>query len=76
MQFNNKTCINVVFSVEISYLWIQILTEMNELAKWVWIVIIVILFVGTDILWIVGAAVVVGLLVLWIKPEWYDKIKK
>lgn len=49
---------------------------MTDLAKWVWIIIIVIFFVGTDILWIVGAAVVVGLLILWLKPEWYDKLKE
>lgn len=48
---------------------------MNELAKWVWIILIVILFVGTDIFWILGASVVVGLLILWLKPEWYDKLK-
>lgn len=49
---------------------------MTELAKWVWIIIIVIFFVGTDILWILGVSIVVGLLILWLKPEWYDKLNK
>ena len=47
---------------------------MNELAKWAWIIILIIFFVGTDIFYIIGAAVVIGLLILWLKPEWYDKL--
>ena len=47
---------------------------MNELAKWVWIIILTIFFVGTDIFWILlGAAVFYSL--LWIfKPEWLEKL--
>jgi hypothetical protein len=47
--------------------------DMTELAKWVWILILTIFFVGTDIFYIFGASVIVGLLIAWLKPEWYEK---
>ena len=47
---------------------------MNSLAKWVWIILLAILFVGVDIFWYLGAGILVGLLVWWLKPEWLDKM--
>jgi hypothetical protein len=47
---------------------------MTELAKWAWIIVLIIFFVGTDILWFILADVVVFLLILWLKPEWLDKM--
>jgi len=48
-------------------------SEMTDLAKWVWIIIIVIFFVGTDIFWIIGASALAVLLIWWLKPEWLNK---
>ena len=47
---------------------------MNELAKWVWIIIGTIFFIGTDIIWILLGGIALYTL-LWIfKPEWLDKM--
>lgn len=47
---------------------------MNELAKWVWLVVLSILFLGGWFFVIIGIDIVVFLLVLWLKPEWLDRI--
>jgi len=47
---------------------------MTDLAKWVWIFLIIIFFVGSDIFYIIGVALVVFLLVLWLKPEWLNRM--
>lgn len=46
---------------------------MDTLAKWVWIIILIIFFGGTEIFYVIGASVIVGLLIAWLKLEWYDK---
>lgn len=47
---------------------------MTQLAKWVWIILLIIFFVGTNIFWFLLADIVVFLLVLWLKPEWIDRM--
>jgi len=47
---------------------------MNALAKWVWMAILAIFFVGMDIFWYLGVGILVFLVVWWIKPEWLDKM--
>lgn len=47
---------------------------MTELAKWAWIIVLIIFFVGYDFLWFIAADVVVFLLIWWLKPEWLDKL--
>ena len=47
---------------------------MSGIAKWAWIVILVIFFCGPYIFAILAADVVVFLLLLWLKPEWLDKL--
>lgn len=47
---------------------------MNDLAKWVWIILLAILFAGPYVFLLIGIDVVVFLLILWLKPEWIEKI--
>lgn len=47
---------------------------MTELAKWAWLILLIILFVGPWIFAIIAADIVIFLLVLWLKPEWIDKM--
>lgn len=46
---------------------------MNTLAKWVWLILLCILFIGTDIIYYIIIAVVVTILIAWLKPEWLEK---
>ena len=46
---------------------------MNELAKWVWFIILTILFLGPVIFIILGVSVFISILVAWLKPEWLKK---
>lgn len=46
---------------------------MAELAKWVWIITLIIFFVGTDIFYILGISLAVGLIIYWFKPEWLQQ---
>jgi hypothetical protein len=47
---------------------------MTELAKWAWLIVLIILFVGPWIFVIVGIDIAVYLLIYWLKPEWLDKL--
>ena len=47
---------------------------MNKLALWVWAAILIIFFVGWDILYFFGAGVLIGLIVMFVKPELFDKL--
>ena len=47
---------------------------MNELAKWAWFVLLIILFMGPWFFVIIGIDLAVFLLVLWLKPEWLKKM--
>lgn len=47
---------------------------MTELAKWAWIILLIILFVGPWIFAIIAFDIVVFFLVYWLKPEWLDKL--
>lgn len=43
---------------------------MNELAKWVWIILLGILGLGWWFFGIMGIGLLAYLLISWIKPEW------
>jgi len=43
---------------------------MTELAKWAWLILVIILFIGPYIFVVLGIDIVVVLLVWWLKPEW------
>lgn len=47
---------------------------MNELAKWAWIILLSILFLGKWFLVIIAVDVIIFCLVVWLKPEWIDKL--
>lgn len=47
---------------------------MTELAKWVWIILLGILFGGWSFFVIIGICLVVGFLIAWLKPEWFNKM--
>jgi len=46
---------------------------MNSLAKWVWAILLCILFPSTLI--VAGVIIVLYILIAWLKPEWLDKIE-
>ena len=43
---------------------------MTELAKWAWLILLCILFLGIWTFVIIGVDIVVFLFVMWLKPEW------
>lgn len=45
---------------------------MTELAKWAWILLLIILFAGPWVFAIIAADVAAFLLVWWLKPEWLE----
>lgn len=47
---------------------------MNTLAKWVWFAMLVIFFIGTDIIWYILVGVIATILIACFKPEWFDKL--
>jgi len=47
---------------------------MNSLAKWVWFILLCILFVGEYIIYYIIVGVVAFVLIAWLKPEWLDKL--
>ena len=47
---------------------------MTQLVKMIWLAILVIFFVGINIVWFILAEIVVFMLILWLKPEWLDKM--
>lgn len=46
---------------------------MNKLAKIVWMVVFVLLFLGPAIFFILFVDAVAVLLIAWLKPEWLDR---
>lgn len=70
MQFNNKKCIFRGRLGEKLYICC-----MKELAKWIWIVLIVVLFLGTNVFLVVAINIVIIMLIWWLKPEWINKKK-
>ncbi len=46
---------------------------MKEVAKWVWLIMLVILFVGPWAFVVIAADIVIFILVAWLKPEWLEK---
>ena len=46
---------------------------MNEIAKWVWLIILAVLFAGPYVFIYIGVCTVLFFLVLWLKPEWLRK---
>jgi hypothetical protein len=49
------------------------LVHMTELAKWAWLILLCILFLGEWTLVIIVFDIVVFGLVAWLKPEWLEK---
>ncbi len=47
---------------------------MTELAKWVWIIILVVLFIGPWIFALIAFDVAVYFLIMWLKPEWLEQL--
>jgi hypothetical protein len=47
---------------------------MTELAKWAWLILLIILFLGTDFFIILAIDVVAFILIAWLKPEWLEKL--
>ena len=47
---------------------------MTELAKWAWILILCVLFLGYWTFVLIGVDLVAVLLVMWLKPEWLEKL--
>lgn len=47
---------------------------MKELAKWSWILLLMILYFGLWTFAIIGGIILVFLLVMWLKPEWLNKL--
>jgi hypothetical protein len=47
---------------------------MNELAKWAWLLLLAILWIGHWIFVILAIDVVAFILIAWLKPEWLDKL--
>ncbi len=43
---------------------------MTELAKWAWLILLCILFLGWWTFVIIAVDIVVFILVAWLKPEW------
>lgn len=46
---------------------------MSELAKWAWIILLIILFLGPYAFIIFGFNLVALILVAWLKPEWLKR---
>lgn len=47
---------------------------MNELAKWAWIILLMILFMGPYMWIVLGVYALAYALILWLKPNWIDKL--
>ena len=47
---------------------------MTELAKWAWIILIIILYVGPWIFAIIAADILIFVLIRRFKPEWLNKM--
>ena len=47
---------------------------MTEIAKWAWIILLIVLFFGPWIFAILAADVILFLLLKWLKPEWVEKM--
>jgi hypothetical protein len=48
--------------------------DMTTLAKWVWFAMLIIFFIGGDIVWYAAIAIISFVVILWLKPEWLDKL--
>ena len=47
---------------------------MNELAKWAWIILLMILFMGKWMWIVLGVYLLIYALIVWFKPKWIDKL--
>ena len=47
---------------------------MTELAKWAWLILLIILFLGWHFFVIIAIDVVAFILIAWLKPEWLEKL--
>ena len=47
---------------------------MNELAKWAWLILLIILFAGPWTIVILGVDLLIILIVWLLKPEWMSKL--
>lgn len=46
---------------------------MKEVAKWAWILLLIILFAGPYVFVVIAIDIVLFILVAWLKPEWLEK---
>ena len=46
---------------------------MSELAKWAWLILLIVLFVGSYVFVVIAIDILAFILVAWLKPEWLDK---
>jgi len=46
---------------------------MTEFTKWVWLILILILFLGKYVFVVLAVELAAYALVRWLKPEWLDK---
>jgi hypothetical protein len=47
---------------------------MAELAKWAWIILLVVIWLGPWIFAIVAVDIIIFCLIVWLKPEWLEKL--
>jgi len=47
---------------------------MTSLAKWAWLILLIILFIGPYVFVVIALDVVAFILVAWLKPEWLDRL--
>lgn len=45
---------------------------MTEIAKWAWVIFLCLLWGANLILYVVPTVIAVWLLLIWLKPEWFE----
>ena len=65
-----KTCTATLYLCTCKMMFNLKLVHMTELAKWAWLILLCILFLGWWTFVIIAVDIVVFILVAWLKPEW------
>jgi len=47
---------------------------LSEIAKWAWLVLLVAIWIGPWMFAIIAADLIIFVLIVWLKPEWLDKL--
>ncbi len=68
-----KTCTATLYLCTCKMMFNLKLVHMTELAKWAWLILLCILFLGEWTLVIIVFDIIVFGLVAWLKPEWLEK---